>query len=271
MLLFSLALVVVFAPLWLDPITLSEVTGRTPETAPPSSLGPQTPGPDGSPGQTDPPAADVVLAADTFARTGASGWGAADTGGAWIDDGEGALSVEPGSGMAVAEPGDRGSVGLPSVTALDIDLAVSVALGQLPEDGNAIAYVLLRTQNGAAYRYAIQFEEDGTILAGIESMRNGVARELDDRVVVRPAGQAAATLNVRATATGSDPTTIRLRAWPAGQPEPQAWNASVVDWSGALQGDGAIGLGWALATSADEPITFSFSNLNATTTTGGTE
>ena len=62
---------------------------------------------------------------------------------------------------------------------------------------------------------------------------------------------------------GSDPTTIRARAWPIGQAEPAGWQVTVVDWSGALQGAGAVGLGWRLDATADQVVTVRHAGLSA--------
>ena len=49
-------------------------------------------------------------------------------------------------------------------------------------------------------------------------------------------------IRFRARAIGSGPTTVQVRAWAAGQPEPTTWNYTATDSSAALQVPGAVGV-----------------------------
>ena len=42
--------------------------------------------------------------------------------------------------------------------------------------------------------------------------------------------------------TGTNPTTVRLKVWPATQPSPPAWQTTGTDTFAALQNPGAVGL-----------------------------
>lgn len=54
---------------------------------------------------------------------------------------------------------------------------------------------------------------------------------------------------VRATFTGANPTTIRVKAWRAGSSEPSGWALTATDSTSALQGNGSTGVRTALTSS----------------------
>ncbi len=59
-------------------------------------------------------------------------------------------------------------------------------------------------------------------------------------------------------------TTVRLKVWPAGQPEPAAWQTTATDTTAALQAPGAVGIGAYLSSSAtNAPVTVRVSGLSA--------
>jgi hypothetical protein len=62
---------------------------------------------------------------------------------------------------------------------------------------------------------------------------------------------------------GANPTTIRLRAWADGQPEPGTWPYVATDSTAALQGSGAVGLLARLSSSATGPLNVSYDGFRA--------
>jgi len=263
-LLASLLLVLLAIPLWLDPQTLNEVTGQGASTsAAPSGLDLDTPRPGGpTPGARGPA---IVVALDDFDRSVDGGWGSAELGGDYAATGRGTLSVEEGTAFAHLAAGDAGTVALSTFAVHDAALEYAVSLERLPADGEVIIYAVLRLNaDGAAYWLALHVTAAGDVYAGVESLVDGRARRIGASVLIpTTAGVAPPTLRVRAEAIGDDPTTLRIRAWSDGQPEPAAWQLSVIDWAGPLQHGGAIGLGWWLDQSVDEHLALGFLELAA--------
>jgi hypothetical protein len=143
-------------------------------------------------------------------------------------------------------------------------LGYVVSFDALPVDGEAVGYAFMRVSDGTGYRVAIHVTPTGTVYAAVDALNGDAVEALDGRVQVAAAsGSGAPSLSVRVEATGSDPTTIRARVWPVGQAEPAGWQLSVVDWSGALQGAGAVGLGWLLDATADRGVTVRHAGLTA--------
>jgi hypothetical protein len=64
---------------------------------------------------------------------------------------------------------------------------------------------------------------------------------------------------VHAQIVGANPTTIRIKAWANGQPEPTTWLYSVNDSAASLQTAGSFGLAANLPiSSTNAPVIFTF-------------
>ncbi len=76
---------------------------------------------------------------------------------------------------------------------------------------------------------------------------------------------------VRGQVTGTNPTTIKLKAWSDGTPEPSDWDYTTTDSTGVLQAPGAAGLlSWLGPDWNQGPITVSFDDFNVTSPISGT-
>jgi hypothetical protein len=77
---------------------------------------------------------------------------------------------------------------------------------------------------------------------------------------------------VRGQVVGVNPTTIRLKAWADGQPEPFIWAYSVTDASPSQQAAGAVGLrAYLSGTASNAPVRFSFDDLRVTNVANAVE
>jgi len=64
---------------------------------------------------------------------------------------------------------------------------------------------------------------------------------------------------VRAQTAGANPSTIRIKAWRDGEPEPAGWQYAVADSEAILQGPGGAGLkSYLAANTTNAPVTFAF-------------
>jgi hypothetical protein len=260
----SVLLVLAVIPLWLDPQTLTDVAGRATVTVPPATgLHFLTPRPDIlTPG---PSQALSAVAADDFDRKLSDTWGAADVGGAYSLAGTGVVSVAESAGFVQLAPDDAGTAVLSAVAMRDGELDFKVSFDRLPIDGELMAYGLLRVgDDDAAYRMAVHVTSGGEVYIGIERLVGGQVGRLGSRVLISPvASDSPGTVNVRAQASGDDPTTLTMRAWMDGTAEPTGWQLSTIDWASSLQQDGAIGLGWRLAAAPAQQLVLGFSALAA--------
>jgi PKD repeat protein len=203
---------------------------------------------------------------DTFARTLASGWGSADTGGAWTGT-TSALSVGGGTAaIKVATAGSAPSVYLNATTSTDADLSATMSSDKVGTGNGVYLFTVGRRVSGAGdYRVQTRLRSDG--LVGVSILRTdsaGVQTVVTAEVTV--AGYhfvAGDKLNVRFQVTGTTPTTVRAKVWPAALSEPATWLASGTDTTAALQVPGAAGfIAYLSGTGTNAPVTTTFSNLN---------
>ncbi len=259
----SLVLVVVLLPLWLDPLTLSQVAGQAasyPPAATPSSEATAT-----DAGRTaEPNLPQALVATDDFARTQFEDWGSADVGGQYAASGTGVLSVEEGLAFVRLRPADAGAVFLPAVAVDDVALELAMSVDSIPANGQLVVYALLRaTDDRSAYRLGLHLDAAGEVEATVDGLVDGQSRRIGSGVVVPITPSVAPpAMRLRVEAVGSDPTTLRLRVWAVGDAEPASWQLSVIDWTGALQGTGSAGVGWRLESATDTQVALAFDQIS---------
>jgi hypothetical protein len=255
-------IVLLFAPVWLDPVTLDQLRGATPRPIPSQELeSPRTaPRTLGSDSYFD---VSTTIVRDEFSRSQTTGWGSAEVGGTYTVAGaDSTLAVVDGSGHATATSVPKGVV-LAGVAVHDVDMSFEFGVPSSSAEG-VVIQCLLRGVSGASYRPTITLTAEGATVS-IRAVDPGSNLLLTSPVdVIFEGAVPNEPLHVRAQAVGSDPTTVRVRMWPASQPEPVAWQVSVIDWTGSLQHDGFVGLGWFLDESAPaDQVAITFDNLLA--------
>ncbi|MGY1699137.1 PKD domain-containing protein [Geodermatophilus sp. SYSU D00766] len=179
------------------------------------------------------------VAADSFGREVASGWGTAERGGAWTTTGS--ASVTGGAGRLSGAPGQSTSAVLPAVNRTDVAVQAALTLPSLATGGGT--YVSLVTQKVGLndYRVKLRYRSDGQV----EVM---LARTVADTETVLggyqlPGGYAAGTpLTVRFETSGGAPTTLKVKVWRSGTAEPTAWGVTRTDDTATLQRPGALSL-----------------------------
>ncbi|WP_315914149.1 PKD domain-containing protein [Arthrobacter sp. lap29] len=203
-----------------------------------------------------------VVAKDAFGRTVSNGWGSADTGGAWSLTGSAAMfQVSGGVGKMPLGAGSTRFATLGSVSSTDTDSAVTVALNSVPTGGGNYASVAGRRVDASSYSMKSWVKADGSVWLVL--LRDSVTLKLVQ--VPSLTYSANMVLNLRLQVTGTSPTTVQGKIWPAGQGEPVAWLASATDSTAALQTAGSVGLGAYLAGSATAAVQTSFDDYVVTT------
>ena len=216
-----------------------------------------------------PPPPTYTVAQDDFNRTAPSLWAAAETGGVWSYQGTLNSFTLDGSGATLNLPSanQTRSAFLFSTLATDVDLTFSVSTDK-PAAGNSI-YVygtLRRTADGYAYRPKLRFAPNGNVYVQASKVTASGEAPLGPEVLV-PGLSQAGTIHVRGAAIGTSPTTISVRAWADGSPEPTTWQFSATDSSAALQSAGSVGvLAYISSGATNAPVNVRFDDLLATTT-----
>src|SRR5205085_3157717 len=103
---------------------------------------------------------------------------------------------------------------------------------------------------------------DATRLAPRVGVLNTAGAEVREALVPRLAATSNGYVRVRVEVAGTSPTTLRIKAWADGQPEPAEWQYAATD-AQAIQGAGAVGLyGFLDWAATNGPLTASFDDLD---------
>lgn len=169
------------------------------------------------------------LVQDTFTRTVVDGWGSADTGQAWTLDGAAAdFDVDGSVGTIVGSSGAGQHAILGNFT--DVDMVSRVRASTLDGEISLTARWVSNTD-----RYTFEIDLDtGSQNLDIWRRVDGVATNLASTAFTFVVDT---WYWIRVQCMGS---TLRMKAWTDGDPEPNDWSLSTVDTSHA---SGAVGCG----------------------------
>lgn len=210
----------------------------------------------------------TVVAADAFERAVSLGWGAADVGGTWTTNGTASASSGRGR-LTVTKPGASASAYLPNASAAGAEVTAEVALDRRPAGTGAYvdSGVILRRSSGNNYRALVRFMSNGSVRAALyRSLSGGGSGTVGSLVTVSGLTYAVGdTLEVRGQVTGRNPTTLRLKVWKKGTPEPTAWTSTGTDTAAALQAAGSLGFtAYVPSAVTNAPVQFAYDDLRAT-------
>jgi len=206
---------------------------------------------------------NVVVGKDGFERTVASGWGTADTGGAWtVVGGASSFSVAGGLGSVSLAPNQTREARLNGVSVTNSVTEVDLSADVVAAGGSTSVSVIGRRVGSAAYLARVRFEANG-------SARLFLVRATTAETVIGGASKVIAAtytpgdvIKVRLSVTGNSPTTIAAKAWLAGSAEPSGWMFETTDSEAALQQAGSPALKVSVSSASTVPTTrVSFDNL----------
>jgi PKD repeat protein len=216
-----------------------------------------------------PPPSSTAFVVDSFDRSVTNGLGSADVGGVWTLSGSPSnFAVATGAAaLTLRTPTTQLAAWLGSTTRTDTDLRATFAVDRVPT-GNGVYLDVAGRRVGAnnEYRARLLMRATGDIDAGLTALR-GSSTATDIQSVRRLTGVtygAGTQLAVRFQVTGTNPTTLRLKVWPAGSAEPAAWQLTATDGGASLQAAGAVGVTAYLSGGAtNAPVVLRMSGLSA--------
>lgn len=173
-------------------------------------------------------AADVTVLSDTFTRTIATGWGAADTGGTWASAGP-TPSTNGSAGVLVVEPGKSTTVTAPGTQAADQTFTAKVTFTQTtPAGGGTYLSALMRSSaDGSSVSARIVANPDGTAVLTLRNLTaTGQNIQLGAAATLPFAVTGGTALFLKAQVAGGATTTTSAKAWKAGTAEPAGWQVS---------------------------------------------
>jgi PKD repeat protein len=218
-------------------------------------------------------AAAPAFVNDAFQRSVTGAWGTADVGGPWTLSGPSAgAAVSAGHATARLAAGSQLNAYLGTVNRTDADVTTSFSLPVLPVGGPVYVSVTgRRVKTGGEYSAQLLVNPDATVTIRLLKIVSGAGTELVGAMRVPGLTYTAgASVAVRVQVTGTAPTTIRAKAWPAGANEPSAWTLTATDSTAGLQAVGAVELiAYVSGRATNGPLTTSFGPITAQPTAAG--
>lgn len=201
---------------------------------------------------------------DAFNRVTTSGWGTSTTGGDWTVNSLGYTSTDGSRAVMNVRAGSTVTASLSSATLLSSDLNVTFSANKPMAGATGYAVVALRN-NGTNQGYGgrIKLLSDGTLQEHITV--NGTAVAGGNLAGSFAGGD---QLKMRLQVTGTNPTTVRLKVWRVGQPEPSSWMTTYTDTTAALQTTGGLFISSFIGSGAtNAPIQFYYDDLTVSMAT----
>ncbi len=203
-------------------------------------------------------------ALDDFTRTVAAGWGVATFGGTWSMVGAAADFNVNGTQGTINIPTAGASRGAYlGTSATNIDETFTFSTNTLPVGSHEYLYAIARRQsNLVEYAAKIRLGTNGGVYVAISrfnATENVVVAEHQVAGLTETANQ---VFNVRFTVTGSTPTSLQVKVWAFGTPEPGAYSLTGLDSDPTVQGAGGVGIRTYIGgLSTDAPVLFSIDNF----------
>lgn len=206
-------------------------------------------------------AASSVLVSDDFSRSVASGFGSADTGGAYTVPEKKDTSVNGTQAvLALAASVSRTALVGPS-DAKDVEAVNSFGISALPTAGSVyLSQVLRSSSSGARLEPRLRIMPDKKIILGFRSVNAASAASTVGTDITLPFAMAANTrLMLRSQVEG---TTVRAKAWAKGTAEPSSWQVTAN--SSAIPDAGRAGI-WSYLGGGTNAINVSVDDLKVST------
>lgn len=208
-------------------------------------------------------AAAPPTASDDFARTVASGWGSATVGGPWTVSLPSAFSVN-GRGQMVQAAGRGLTATLEQVSKASTTVRLTMSFDKVASGSGVYVSVMGRKTSAGQYRVKWRVTSNGSLSASlVRTTATGAETALlGERVIPGVTVSAGSTFATALEVTGTNPTTIRAKAWPSGAAEPTTWSLTTSDATTGLQAAGSVGVYTYLSSSAtNAPIMLSLDDL----------
>ncbi|WP_157970703.1 polysaccharide lyase [Nakamurella deserti] len=173
---------------------------------------------------------DVPLTVDSFTRADGAGWGTAPDGGEYTTTGSADFSIVGGKGVITGlQPGKSAGAFLDDVSTTEalVESVVTVPAGDISELRLHHTVEARRQDDGSAYRGRVLIGPGGALTVSVSRLSGGVDTGLGS-VPLSVSAAAGQDLALQMQVTGTDPVTVELRAFPAGEATP-AWQQTVTD------------------------------------------
>lgn len=211
-----------------------------------------------------------TLVYDSFSRTLTNAWGSDELSHPYTLSSGGASSfaVTGGRGrVTVSSAGASRAAVLAGIVVTDVEATARFDVDKLPVgNGGRASIELRRTANNTQYRARVRIDAAGRVFVAFTRLA-GTGSEITitaDALVAGLTAVAGQGLRLKAQATGTNPTNLRIKVWSSSGTEPGSWTLETTDSTAALQAAGGVGLAAALSSGAtNTPIQFRFDDFSA--------
>jgi PKD repeat protein len=190
------------------------------------------------------------LAADTFTRSVASGWGTADLGGAWSTSTASLFSVADGKGRVSVAASKGPQIHLSGMTGTDLETTAALSVDRAATGGGTYLSVVGRGATNEGYRGKARIMPDGSVQLSLVRLVAGAETTLGTAAMPVSTFSAGDTLKFRLRVSGTLPTSLSLKVWNSTASEPSGWQITASDSTVGLQKPGGVGLAVFLSSSA---------------------
>lgn len=190
------------------------------------------------------PDPDGYVAIDQFSRSVLRGWRQSELGGGYLLGGSflGYTTEGGRGGMVFTGPGQGRQATMLGFTVADSSLVTAVGVDRLPTGNSVYAYAAARRVNPSTeYRAQIRISPSGQVTVRAVRVGQGWFPLGGEVTVPGAVATADRPIWVRFEVTGTAPTRLQIKAWPAGSAEPAGWLIDTTDSYGPLQQAGRIG------------------------------
>jgi len=179
---------------------------------------------------------------------------AATVGGSWtLSSGASNYAVDGTVGTIRLAAGSGPAAYLNGASAPAADAFVTLSIDKPATGSGLYASVIARRVVGQGdYRAKTRFQSNGTVAVSLQRVSAaGAETALQAEALVPGLTYAVGeALDIRVQVTGSSPSTVRVKVWKHGSPEPSAWLRTATDSTPGLQGSGGVGIYSYLSSSA---------------------
>ena len=213
-------------------------------------------------------AAPTNYAADTFSRTSTSGFGTANTGGAWTVSGGPATdyTVSNGAGrLRLPAAAAQRAAYLNGVSQTDTELNFATSADKIANGGGVyVTGVGRRVGTAGDYRTNLRIMSSGVVTLNVSRVVGGTETTMATTTLAGLTYTPGDVIRVRLQVGGTGPTTVRAKAWLAATTEPAAWQVTANDTTAALQAPGSVGVvGYLSGSSTNPPIVITIDDVTA--------
>ncbi|WP_230116010.1 PKD domain-containing protein, partial [Microbacterium foliorum] len=198
---------------------------------------------------------------DDFDRSSASGWGSAETGGAYsvMNGSAAAASVSGGRGLLTLATGQTRNLALQGTALADTLTTLSYSLDQAPSTGGSYVGVSARKSATNEYLARVWMRTDGKLWLTVQRGSTVIATQ-----ALTTTWAAGDVFRLAVNVSGASPTTIQVKTWKDGAIEPTDWQLTVTDATTDLQGAGWTSVHASRGSTATSTAVFSFDSLRVT-------